>query len=147
MCRSLLLGHGRAHHKLPEIDYEKSKFVDIDPKVAPDCVMNLKGETIQFDGQYDEAIMVGCSSLLLCYDKFSRYDNPSGLKPDLNEILIRAVHRCLDCNGKFYITNPYDRTEIYRDIIIDIERMGFFYAGTKFREGMCGVPMLVFQKV
>lgn len=144
MTTSILFGHGRKHRKLTSVDYYNSIFVDVDPKVDPDIIIDLKKETLNLpSNSFDEAVMV-CSANMIV--------KREGM---LNIDFLETVYNILKPGGKFYINNIYygfpkyqlreeERDKLSRDIesIVNLK-----YVGEIPRLDVQRGQMMVFVKV
>jgi hypothetical protein len=140
---TLVLGHGRKHRALPDIDYTNSTFVDRDIKCNPDIVIDLKTELLpnNMHNKYSEAVMVNCSRQILQDRDY------------LCSFSISNIISCIKPGGLLYISNIYylyphqNRDEERNRLVHDIESLcPVKFVKEQERLGIQRGKMLVFTK-
>jgi len=96
----LVIGHGRSHQKILNVDYESATFVDIDPKCNPDIVCDVKYVNSITSDKFSYVLFANSSYIL---SKLSFVGNIYIDSLDL--LLLGNVHKCLVLGGKMITQN------------------------------------------
>lgn len=112
---TLLIGHGRKHRRLPGIDYDRTFFLDINPEVKPDFIIDIREENVllSFDFSFREIIAVNCETSIL--PKFPRDQRQGNL---LRNETLNNLDYFLEVGGIIYLKTPnlFERIDFQKEI-------------------------------
>lgn len=132
---TLLVGHGRAQRRLPNVDYGTANFLDKDPSTGPDLLVDIREKDAispENTKQYSEIIAVNSESMILPELFRLGRSNRSLHTPTLENL-----DRLLGEAGRIYLKTPrlFDSEDFQREIEEKIgwEFLGILPAGDIFQ--------------
>lgn len=154
---TLVIGHGRKHQVIKELDYSNAVFVDRDKDCRPDVVADIKNtKNFRLDGKYDHILLANCETMILNVDvaEPEKVDNPLARSGPNTDVLAK-LSSLLTSSGRLYL-KPFKRLykndrisseALERDLICSLSSH-FEYVGKKdFTFGSFVGSRFVFEKV
>ena len=145
---TVIIGHGRKHRKI-NVDYNKTYFIDKDPKCEPDLVVDFAKNKIESSHKFQRLMFI-CSARMIL-----QVYSPEKRCEILLPLSIQNILVLLKLNGYLYTTNVYSLpkniTKRDQNFIQDISSFGFELIGREEIQVQEKPPsfneMMVFKKI
>jgi len=144
---TLIIGHGKKHHKL-NMDYDKTYFIDKDSFCEPDYIFDFSKNKIEIKVKFEKIMFINSARMIL-----QTYDSNKG-QEILLELPIQNILYLLKPNGYLYTTNVYSMPKNIgkrnENFIRDILAFGFEFIQEIKIEIKFNFPsskMFVFKKI
>lgn len=105
---TLVIGHGRNHSNLVNLDYDKTIFLDKDPNCGADIVVDFHEFDVDvFDRTFDNIIITSCENQILLDGNPITWSNRFVEKPEFEFAAVEKLYKLLKPNGILYFRGLY----------------------------------------